>query len=81
MKLKEQFRKPFDCIKPETLNELSEIAENFAIGFAEWIKINFALHQKREKYCALISSVLWKANEPTILYSEKELLEIYKKTL
>jgi len=40
MKLKEQLRKPFDCIKPETLNELSEIAENFAIGFGKWLSDN-----------------------------------------
>jgi len=65
MKLKEQLRKPFDCIKPETLNELSEIAENFAVGFMEWTLKNQDMEFDAE------------SNVDGL----KQLLEIYKETL
>jgi len=65
MKLEEQLRIPFDCIKPETLNELSEIAENLAIGFMEWTLKNQDMEFDAE------------SNVDGL----KQLLEIYEETL
>lgn len=64
-----------------TEKAMDRYADEFSIGFAEWIKNNFTLHQKGEKYYLRMNSILWKDNTPTILYSEKELLEMYKKQL
>ena len=36
MTLKEKLCKPFGGLKTETVNELEQIADDFAIGFAEY---------------------------------------------
>jgi len=68
----------FEDKHEQLIKEVVEVSEKFAIDFNKWIKNNFSLHQKGEKYYLRISSILWKDNTPTVLYSEKELLEIYK---
>ena len=50
----------------------AEIAENFAIGFAEWCNRNYGLDRT-----TWVKYVDGKFNR----YTTKELLEIYKKTL
>jgi dissimilatory sulfite reductase (desulfoviridin) alpha/beta subunit len=37
MTLKEKLCEPFGGLKTETANELVEIVDEFAIGFAEWL--------------------------------------------
>lgn len=39
MNLKEKLCEPFGGLKTETVNELVEIADEFASGFAEWLKL------------------------------------------
>ena len=63
MTLKEKLCKPFGGLKTETVNELEQIADDFAIGFADWYL------KKSEKY----DSYLKLKNDT------KKLLEIYKK--
>ena len=83
MKLKEKFDKIScsDCdmpycdikctiLKPSELNRLEQIADEFAIGFADWVgqnTINYSSGKFRMKTL-----------KPT-LFTSKELLEIYKK--
>ena len=64
-------------IDSATLATIKQV-EKFTIKMLIWLKQNFALHQKGEKYYPLINSVLWEANVPTILYTEIELVEIFK---
>lgn len=81
MTLKEQLRphaQYWDCYNDEPLeydhtNKLVKIADEFAIGFAEWILINnFEMRDDNHENW-------WgKLNEEKD-YSSKELLEIYKK--
>ena len=40
MTLKEKLCEPFGGLKTETANELIEIVDDFAIGFAEWLQEN-----------------------------------------
>lgn len=71
MTLKEKFRphaKYWDCYNDEPLkydhgNKCAKIAEEFAIGFAKWLRESF----EKEDIPRLTGK------------SEKELLEIYKK--
>ena len=65
MKLKEKLCEPFGGLKTETVNELEQIADDFAIGFADWMIC------KAEKY----DSYLKLKNDT------KKLLEIYKKEI
>ena len=37
MTLKEKLCEPFGGLKTETVNELEQIADDFAIGFAKWL--------------------------------------------
>jgi hypothetical protein len=70
MTLKEKLCEPFGGLKTETVNELEQIADEFAIGFDNW------------KYNNCIYFVGWKillGDKYPNTYSVKELLEIYKK--
>ena len=64
----------WDCYNDEPekynhTNKLIKIAEDFAIGFAEWVR-------KETYYEHLTKEFIYKRN---VYESEKELLEIYKK--
>jgi hypothetical protein len=63
MTLKEQICEPFGGLLSETANELEEIADGFAIGFAQWYE----------------EEILAKGNYIIINKSKIELLKIYKK--
>ena len=65
MTLKEKLCEPFGGLKTETVNELEQIADDFAIGFADW------MISKAEKYNSYLC----------LIKDYKELLEIYKETL
>ena len=71
MTLKEKFKKTLS--KDFTINQLEQIAEEFTIGFAEWLtneKSEYAiLYGNQEKRFATFEED----------YTPKELLEIYKK--
>ena len=69
MTLKEKLCEPFDGLRNETAKELETIADEFAIGFAEWI-----LEQPQVKI--IKKSGL---DNSYMKMSSKELLEIYKK--
>ena len=62
MTLKEKLCEPFGGLKTETVNELEQIADDFAIGFADW-HLNISMGDDYAKF-----------EENTT----KELLEIYK---
>ena len=47
MTLKEKLCEPFGGLKNETVNELEQIADDFAIDFADWIRV---CHLKRRSY-------------------------------
>ena len=68
MNLKEKLCEPFGGLKTETVNELEQIADEFAIEFANW---THNLRNECEKDSAEYNK--WKN------ISNKELLEIYKK--
>jgi hypothetical protein len=68
MTLKEKLCEPLGKFYIETSKELEEIADDFAIGFAEWISL--------KGYKSYSNG--W-ANFNTKAVNEKELLEIYKK--
>ena len=75
MTLKEKLCEPFGGLKTETVNELEQIADEFAIDFAEWCD---------ENYFRIGSTSFWAESlfdEKAIAYKTEELLEIYKKTL
>ena len=63
MTIKEKLCEPFGGLKTETVNELEQIADDFAIGFADWMIC------KAEKYNSYLC----------LIKDYKELLEIYKK--
>lgn len=74
MKLKERMLSVTDelnkypmCI--DTANQCVEIAEDFAIGLAEWISEN----------CTTLNIGLWKHIKLDIFVHKNQLLEIYKK--
>jgi hypothetical protein len=71
MTLKEKFKQWLDTDPRLQIREvqLEVIAEEFAIGFAEWIR-------KEAYYEHLTKEFIYKRN---VYASEKELLEIYKK--
>ncbi len=67
MTLKEKILNKFPFTNKEYIKEYEQIADDFAIGFAEWIWGNcFNIYNDR---------FLYKDDE----YKTKELLEIYKK--
>jgi hypothetical protein len=77
MKLEDKIRPHallWDCYNDEPekynhTNKLIKIADDYAIGFAEWIR-------KETYYEHLTKEFIYKRN---VYASEKELLEIYKK--
>ena len=69
MTLKEKLCEPFDGLKLQTANKLEQIADDYAIEFAEWIsKLQFKEYSNGW-------GRLWDKG----LYNTKELLEIFKK--
>ena len=69
MTLKEKFTEAFKSGKRFDIENAEQVADEFAIGFADWIWGNC--------FNIFNDSFLYKDDE----YSTKELLEIYKKTL
>ncbi len=67
MKLKEKLCEPFGGLSNNTANELKKIAENFAIKFGEWLRINC--------YDAGDNWILLEDNQD---YTTVEVLEIFK---
>jgi hypothetical protein len=80
MTLKEKFKKEGFS----NFDYLSNVADEFAIGFAEW-KDNHFLMYKDKTYYAITSSRYFDITKyigkekPTKYYTTKQLLEIYKK--
>lgn len=71
MTLKEKLCEPFDGLKLETFNKLEQIADDYAIEFADWL---FLWKQN--------SIGEWKhQNKNKIITSTKQLLEIFKKEI
>jgi hypothetical protein len=75
MTLKEKFKQWLDTDPRLQIREvqLEVIAEEFAIGFAEWSDDN---------YFRIGNTSMWSASldyEDDVVYQTKELLEIYKK--
>ena len=73
MTLKEKLCEPFGGLKTETLNDLEQIADDFAVGFVEF-SINYNYHPMHKVWIRCDKMI----NEKL---STKQLLEIYKKTL
>jgi hypothetical protein len=71
MTLKEKFKKTLS--KDFTINQLEQIAEDFAIGFAEWCDDNY-FRMGNTSFWA--ESMDWDNDNK---FTTKELLEIYKK--
>ena len=71
MTLKEKFKQWLDTDPRLQIREvqLEVIADEFAIGFAEWLRENY--YDNGELW------IEWNSDDNT--YSSKELLEIYKK--
>ena len=67
MTLKEKFKKTLQ--KNFTINDIEEIADEFAIEFAEWLNDNYIVS----------SDFLWLECDNMIKRTTKELLEMYKK--
>ena len=67
MTLKEKFKKTLQ--KNFTINDIEEIADEFAIEFAEWLNDNYIVS----------SDFLWLECDTMIKRTTKELLEMYKK--
>jgi hypothetical protein len=82
MTLKEKFGKLF--MKSRCTIEFEQIADEFAIGFAEWKDSNFSMYRDKTYYANTssqyfdITKYVGK-EKPTKYYTSKELLEIYKK--
>ena len=68
--LKEKLCEPFDGLKLETANKLEQIADDYAIEFAEWISKNYTKFGSIGSYYSYIDNE-W--------YEAKQLLEIFKK--
>ena len=60
---------PFDSVIEANSKECAKIAENFAIGFSEWLMVK----------CDYRQHCVWEYQGDE--YTQKELLEIYKKQL
>lgn len=72
MTLKKKLCEPFGGLRTETANQLETIAKVFAIGFAEW----------KDENCIYYDG--WNIRVPlgdkySDVYTNEELLEIYKK--
>jgi len=75
MTLKEKFVKTYEkyCAVENIANESEKIADDFTIGFADW---------KDENCFKATGIALWlipESDECTSAYTNKQLLEIYKK--
>ena len=70
MRLKEKFKQWLDTEPREQIREvqLEEIADEFAIGFADWVTLKYPNQRK----------FLLKQGNLIGFYTTKELLEIYK---
>jgi hypothetical protein len=69
MILKEKFKKLIS--KDFTINQLEQIADDYAIDFAEWLNTN---------YFQIVGKKVWSKNLGyDVCYTAKELLEIFKK--
>ena len=70
----------------EVHTSLEKIADNYAIGFAEWKDSNFSMYRDKTYYANTssqyfdITKYVGK-EKPTKYYTSKELLEIYKTEL
>jgi hypothetical protein len=71
MTLKEKFGKLF--MKGRDTTEFEKIAEDFAIGFAEWLANSY--------YSYNFGIKMFEHRNKEIYKTTKELLEIYKQTL
>jgi len=85
MTLKEKFSDVQDAYHDRS-DECEKIADDFAIGFAEWKDSNFSMYRDKTYYANTssqyfdITKYVGK-EKPTKYYTSKELLEIYKKEL
>lgn len=86
MTLKEKFKQWLDTDPRVQIREvqLEVIAEEFAIGFAEWKDENFSMYRDKTYYAKTSSKhfdiIKYVAKEkPTKYFTLQELLEIYKK--
>lgn len=67
------------------MNEMfNELADEFAIGFAEWKDDNFLVYRDKTNYAKTSSNYFDVTKyvgkeKPTKYYTTKELLELYKK--
>ncbi len=86
MTLKEQFIDAFKSGKRFDIQNAEVIADEFAIGFAEWKDNNFSMYRDKTYYANTssqyfdITKYVGK-EKPTKYYTTKELLELYKQTL
>jgi len=88
MTLQEKFENIFKPFRPNDkgLEQCENIAEEFAIRFAEWKDSNFSMYRDKTYYANTssqyfdITKYVGK-EKPTKYYTSKELLEIYKKSL
>ena len=86
MTLKEKFKQWLDTEPRVQIREvpLETIADEFAIGFAEWKDDNFLVYKDKTNYAKTSSNYFDVTKyvgkeKPTKYYTTKELLEIYKK--
>lgn len=85
MTLKEQFMDVQEAYHDRS-DDCVIVAEDFAIGFADWKDDNFTMYHNRTYY-AKPSSVYFDVKKyigkekPTKYYTTEELLQIYKKGL
>lgn len=86
MTLKEKFKQWLDTNPRLQIREvqLEVIAEDFAIGFAEWKDDNFLVYKDKTNYAKTSSNYFDVTKyvgkeKPTKYYTTKELLELYKK--
>lgn len=77
MTIKEKLCEPLGKFYIETSKELEEIADNYAIEFAEWLS-----KQERTKFQCLSyckKTIMWFTSKKGIGATTKELLEQFKK--
>ncbi len=75
MKLRERLCAPFDGLKKETVDELEQITDDFAIEFASFIDKKYYQHKyDNNKYAESDEDFTYGKT-----YSIKQLLEIFKK--
>ena len=87
MTLKEKFQNIHSDYLPLSNNQKNEcvlIADEFAIGFADWKDDNFLMYGNKTYYAKTSSQYFdvtkyTGKEKPTKYYTTKELLELYKK--